>query len=883
MLNKSLKSIPYLLLSVLLILFVVIYVSTAGVPGMWLDELSVRYDFSGRSWMQLLRFPMSLSYILCKVFDTAFFSDFAVRIPVLVGAGILAFCAYAAVAQFGSKAAGIACTCFVMFHPLFREYAQMNRFYIQGSGMMLLAWCLMQWALHNQKIGRWGCYAFFAFIAMHVWPWSVIWLGCISAYAGIMLLIITIRSKPPRIGRLLLQWLIIGMPLVLFALHYVLVPDLPDKRSGNMDGFWIAPVAFTLKYVATTTTEALRNVVDVPWIIWVFVASLFIALVRRRFDLLAFAAATLITWYVVVHICNNGHAVVMPKRIMFVYLNATVCMTAGGAILMHIFQKFFAKHALVYDITRFAAYVLVAALLTWYCWDRAILTYYGNQRDHGPAFKLCGQALRLRACPNASVLILEDGSGMYWGMLAYAKNKAQFGQLTFNALWTSNGQIITSNDVERLIQVGHQVWIVAPENGIEHNYRQVLTHKALRLPMGFDLWWIEPRFETMSVAQKTQETRKWVVDLAAYMKPLEISMHDFTNMVQRMPDAQFTETLPLLLKRDYGNLERCGAFALLCAQYILDDAAIAALTAPLKFSSRHTSMYEAIADNLVAISADFPPARKNKYVQKALECLQGAKRRSSDTAQRSYDVLSVACRVDAKRFVPPVAALISSINGLTLHVVFQPTTSTTAYALSVPTNATMQLYGASSLRSHLTTNGFASNGAWLSYTNTCAIPQTGSMSFIVMMRPPTNNVLQVPVGQGQGRSVSDSPWFIAFYPEQCITFMMEFVENNTNNYEIRTSFPWRKTWNSQWLVFIATYDAQRHSINLYKNDVLIGSSIVNADAVRNVLNNPLTIGSLQGSYPFHGDIREIALVNRAMSQKEITQLLMTHSECRSAE
>ena len=104
--------------------------SRAGVPAMWLDELSVRCAFATKPLSTLLKSPVSLSYILCKFFDGIYYNDFFVRIPMIIGGLMIVLGTYWTVAQFGSRYVGVLAAWSILWYPLYTGHVLKNRFYI---------------------------------------------------------------------------------------------------------------------------------------------------------------------------------------------------------------------------------------------------------------------------------------------------------------------------------------------------------------------------------------------------------------------------------------------------------------------------------------------------------------------------------------------------------------------------------------------------------------------------------------------------------------------------------------------------------------------------------------------------------------------------------
>jgi hypothetical protein len=872
-----------------LVCFLWAIASRAGIPAMWLDELSVRYAYATKPLATLLRSPVSLSYLLCKWSDWIAPTDLSVRIPILAGALLVLLGTYATVTQWGNRYIAVAATWVVLWHPLFADYALQNRFYIPGTGLMLVAWAAAVAAFRAQTAWHWAGYAALAFLTAHMWPWGSPWIGLIAAGFGIAQTVRCWERRRVRgeVWRWLLALIMLGTPVALFLVHYLYGRGAVLSIGTTNDAWWHAPKAITATYLC----EMVRLGLEPLWqqqgeaLTVALLTSVFVVAFARRWEALLFAAFSVFTWALAVHMCNKAQVDPIPRRLMFLQIQAVILLFSGPAAVCGMAHErcmrvMAGRRGAVWGFSVIVA-VGVACWMWWYGADRMLQTHGDAALDHRLPFKQYGAAIRLRSAPGTHVVAHEDGRGITWAMQAYALGGDAGTNITLEPYWThvNGAHRFEASRARAYLTNAPPTWVIARPGVLPAETRDLISRASIRLPVEYEIWWCEPRFATMTSETKAQELKRLALDVNACLPPLDVPAYVMSNAIQRANAIDADALIRMVFAGRMRSREDCQAFARVLQQNDQDAWALKVMQAPLSYISRHPSMFEWVANNLLTLAGTAQEGKEALYRASALDCLCKAKRRGSPTAAQMAQVTATRLALDrAGSVVLTARPDFNDLPGRRVHAYFASPAvlgncEGDLFPLLVPPSAALMWIG------HGTNVNFTADGyhgtrdAYLRASLSDLYISTQSLSVLIVLRPPTNDVLQMLIGQGRGRSPSDSPWFLAFHPLQCVTFMMQFTDVARGNYELRVSYPWQKSWNHTWLFFAGTYDACARKVRLYLNGVLLGEQTVDAHSGRNILPVPLTVGSLMDcAYPFLGTIREIAVLDRPLTQRDLFKI-----------
>lgn len=835
------------LLTGVVIAFAWAIAARAGVAGMWLDELSHRCGYSGLPVGTLLRYPVSLSYLLTKVCDGIHWCDWSSRVPVVFGSLLVVLGTYWTVAQCGSRYVGVVAAWMVLWHPHFTAVALQNRFYSLGAGLMLCTWVLAVRAGRERTRTTLLVYSAVAFIAMHAWPWGAPWVAGTSALMTYLLIVEEWRQ--PRAEqywwRVLNNILIAWLPVVFFGIHYLSMSGQVQSVSKTAnDGFWREPQIFSPGYIRETVRAVVQPLFECSgdYLLVVLMASLGLIVLFEPMPMGAFALLTYAVWGVAVHMCNQAQVVPIPRRTVFTQIHTVVLWCAGWSVLAGRVAAWkgwawLRQRRAAYWMAHASGACILAAALLYYGWDRMILTRGMQALNHGPAHRAMAAVIRRHAVTGARVISLEDGNGVGWGVTAYVVRPApRRADLAHDIRYVRFSRLPDVDELQSMSAQHTQVWVVGESRQLPATTRAELERSGLRLPFEYDVWWYEPAIAAWDVSQRMARLRAMVSELVFEVRPLDITADEMTNFLARCSDDDFARHLRMLLVRRVNDKDQAYAFAEVLSRYGLHATAIRAACSPLWFGSRHTSMYEWIAGRLRELAARVPEAARDQYEMAAEACLRAAVRRGSPTAATSLNQSLIQQRATAVRLRAPATPVLYTARGLRYHAYFGDNTA----ALPFVTNLPML--------------DRADNLTAIALVHTTPVPD-----------------VQIPLGQGYGSSNSNSPWFLVLAPSQNHAgFAMQFVGHG----EVRAGYPWQPEWSNAWVCLAGVYDASKRRVRLHVNGVCLADAEAPANALRITLGLPLGVGALSnGGYPLHGTLREAAIYNRALSERELRRML----------
>lgn len=834
------------LLSGVVVAFAWAIAARAGVAGMWLDELSHRCGFSALPLGTLLHYPVSLSYLLTKLCDAVHWSDWSSRVPVVVGSLLVVLGTYWTVAQCGSRYVGAAAAWVMLWHPNFTAVALQNRFYSLGAGLMLCAWALAVRVAREPSRAALLAYSAVAFIAVHAWPWGAPWVAGTSALLGYLLVLAEWRK--PRAER---HWwrvnndlMIVGLPIILFALHYLAIGgEIQSVGKVRNDGFWREPQIFSAAYIRDLLHAVLQQMSDLnsAYLLALFMASVAVILLLQPIPMGVFALLTYAVWGAAVYMCNQAQVVPIPRRIVFTQIHVVVLWFAGWSVLVGRMAAWagwawLRQRRTAYWAAHVTGACLLAGVLLYYGWDRMILTRGSQALNHGPAHRAWGAVIRRHTRPGARVIALEDGNGIGWGITAYTLRPQPQPALDCAVRYLQFSPPLEATELQQLVQQHTQVWVVGETWRLPVSTRAELERSGLRLPFEYDLWWYEPTIAAWDVSQRTARVREIVKELVLEVQPLDITTGEMTNFLARCTDDDFLRHLHMILVRRINDKDQAYAFAELLSKYGLHETAIRAACSPLRFTSRHTSMYEWIAGRLRELATRVPEEAREQYEAAAQACLRAAVRRGSPTAAPTLTQALTKQRAAATRLRAPETPALRASRGLLYH----------AYCGDSPPDMPFM-------------------------TNLPALDRAPHLTVIALVRTTRAHDVQIPLGQGYGSSSSNSPWFLVLAPSQNHAgFAMQFIGHG----EVRAGYPWQPEWSNAWLCLAGVYDASKRRVRLHVNGVCLADAEAPANAPRITLGLPLGVGALSnGGYPLQGTVREVAIYNRALSERELRRML----------
>lgn len=837
----------WVLLSGVVLAFAWAIAARAGVAGMWLDELSHRCGFSSLPLSTLLRYPVSLSYILTKACDTLHWSDFSSRLPVIIGSLLVVLGTYWTVAQCGSRYVGVAAAWMMLWHPNFTAVALQNRFYSLGAGLMLCTWALAIRAVREQSRITLLAYSGVAFLGMHAWPWGAPWVAGTSALMAYLLAVAEWRR--PRAER---HWwrvgnniLIVFLPVVFFGIHYLSMSGQVQSvaKSGN-DGFWREPQIFNPGYILETVRAVVQALFECSgdYLMVVLMLSIGLILLLQPMPMGAFAVLTYAVWGVAVHMCNQAQVVPIPRRTVFTQIHTVVVWCAGWSALAGYIAAWpgwerLRQRRAAYWAAHIMGACLLAAALLYYGWDRMILTRGSQALNHGPAHRAVAAVIRRHAVTGARIVSLEEGNGIGWGVTAYVLRPApRRDDLVHDIRYVRFSRLPGVEELQSMAAQHTQVWVVGESWRLPAATRAELERSGLRLPFEYDLWWYEPAIAAWDVSQRTARLREIVKELVLEVQPLDMTADEMTNFVARCTDDDFARYLHMILVRRINDKDHAYAFAELLSKYGLHGTAIRAACSPLRVTSRHTSMYEWIAGRLRELATRVPEEARERYEAAAHACLIAAVRRGSPTAAPTLNQTLTKQRATAVRLHAPEVPALHTARGLLYHAYFGEGTPDLPFV-----------------------------------TNLLVLDRAANLTALALVRTTPAPDVQIPLGQGYGSSSSNSPWFLVLAPSQNHAgFAMQF----TGHGEVRAGYPWQPEWSNAWLCLAGVYDASKRRVRLYVNGACLADVEAPANAPRITLGLPLGVGALSnGGYPFQGKLQEVAIYNRAVSERELHRML----------
>jgi len=820
----------------------------AGVAGMWLDELSHRCGFAGKPLSQLLRYPVSLSYILTKLCDAIYWSDFSSRLPVVLGSLLIVLGTYWAVAQCGSRYAGIAAAWVMLWHPYVTSVALQNRFYSLGAGLMLCGWVLAVKAAREGRRGLVLAYSAVAFLTAHAWPWGAPWVAGVTALLAYLLVRAELQRAPAERNwwRVANNVIIASVPVFLFAVHYLAIGgEVHSVSKTANDGFWREPQVFSPAYAVEFVRAIVQPIADGSgdYLLAVLMASLALILWLQPLPMGAFALLTYAVWGAAVHLCNQAQVVPISRRIVFTQVHTVVLWFAGWSALAGRVAAWpgwerLRRHRGAYWAAHAAGTCLMIAFMLYYGWDRMILTRGMQALNHGPSHRAWSAVIRRHARPGARVIAIEDGNGIAWGIFAYTLRPHPRPALEHDVRYVQFSRLPDAVELTQLAGVHSQIWLVAGSGRLPYATRVELERSGLCLPFEYDLWWYELAMAGWDVSQRTAHIRAVVSQLMLDVPPHDITADEMTNLLARCSDADVQRQLRLLLVRRIEDKDDAYAFAQLLSSYGMHATAIKAARSPLYFRSRHTSMYEWIAGRLLDLTQRVPEDVRAMYAEAACACLRAAVRRGSPTAVPALRQLHTQQRAATVRLQAPSAPVLRGARGMIFHFYHDGATPFAPFTTNLP-----------------------------------VLNRTASFTAIAILDPAEEHAVHIPLGQGYGSSPSNSPWFLILAPAQNHAgFAVQFAGRG----EMRAGYPWQPEWSNACLCLAGVYDAPTQRVRLYVNGTCLADLEAPARVPRITLPLPLGIGALSnGAYPLHGSLREAAIYDRALSERELQRMLRT--------
>lgn len=812
---------------------------------MWLDELSHRCAFAGKPVGELLRYPVSLSYLLTKLCDSIYWHDGMSRLPSVLGAVLVVLGAYWTVAQCGCRYVGVVAAWAVLWNPYFSSVALQNRFYSLGAGLMLCVWALGRRVARQISRGLVVGYSVVSFLAMHAWPWGAPWVAGVNLLLTYELVVREWQRPPAQRNwwRCVNDELLIWMPVIFFGLHYVLIGGEVHSISKTAnDGFWRAPQTFTVSYVREMLISSWQGAVQLepPYLMAAFAISMTLLLLLRPLAGGAFAVLTLAVWAAAVYFCNQARVVPIPRRIVFTQIHATLLLFMGWSALADQLTQWGGWDGLrTRRLWWWVVHVLVAALvgcgMLVYGWDRMIVTRGREALNHGPAYKAMAAIVRRYAVRGACVVSLEDGNGVAWGVTSYViRPRPARNDLVHHIRYLQFSQLPDVTELQAMAAVHTQIWVVGDSRRLPAATERELERSGVCFPFEKNVWWYEPAIATWDTPQRIQHIRMVIVRLVQEMPPVDISAHAMTNLLALCSDEDLQRHLRLLLARRAQDKDEAFVFARLLSRYGLHDAAIRAVQSPLYCNSRHTSMYEWIAGRLIELACTVPRDARHHYIAAAQACLRAAIRRGSPTASATLQALTMEGEIVRKKISPRPQPVLGRARGLLWHTSFDHNVSVTPLTTNLP-----------------------------------ALNRARSFTAIVLVRCSATDI-QIPLGQGYGSSCSNSPWFLVVSPPQNhVGFAVQFVDHG----EQRVGYPWQPQWTNAWLCLAGVYDDVHRCVRLYVNGMCLGVAEA-PPGPRITLDLPVGVGALShGGYPLHGNLAEAAIYGRALSDREISRLL----------
>ena len=823
--------------------------SRAGIPAMWLDELSVRCAYATKPLSTLLKSPVSISYILCKFLDGIYCNDFFVRIPMIIGGLMIIFGAYWTVAQFGSRYVGVLAAWSILWNPIFTKHVLKNRFYILGTGFMYCSWALAVWALRKNNLLSWGIYAFVAFIAAHIWPWNAPWIGLVAVSFSLPV-VLNSWKKNNLINSLIASFkklFLLGLPVLLFGFHYVLMSGkIESIAKSDNDSNWKEPVDIGINYILEVLREALQPLytVNVEYLLFILIVGILIVALLREWKLLAFAACTIVVWLAAVYMCNQTNIVPIPRRIMFSRFNFVIVLFGCFSVFIKYLSQLITwdairnKRKIYFSLHIFiGVFILLAGLL--YGWDKMIVTHGKVTFNHGPAFNIYGQIIKDNISSNACIIVQRDGWGIGWGIESYAIKPANF-NVYVKTYWpyAYSTDRLSKKSLQSYLKKYSQVWVVSPPRYINRDVADILNKNGVKIPFEHNIWLCEKKCENLNPNQKNDWIRKLMFNLNIKFPPFDLSENAMSNLIVRLSDTEIDNNFLLLMNkraRIHGDNFKLSD---LLAKYDFHDEAIKAVEAPIYFQSRRTYLYESLGKRFLDMSKKFSGNAKIKYQNAALECYKSALVRNSSTAINKFNEISNIIRMN------------KGIKNVPKDFVFDGKDDVLFQAMCP---------------------NFKDTSTRFSYTNTAKFASAKSISIAALFNTSSNTVLNIVIARGKGRSNADSPWWLSILNNGLQTqFVMQFINENSEHFEERLTASWDNNWNENWHCFVGTFDDESKKMSFYIDGHLVNSKKLAKDVKRNITDVPLTIGCLVGEgYPFKGQISEVAIYNKALSPNKI--------------
>ncbi len=844
------KTICWILLLGIIVAYFWAIASRAGIPAMWGDELSVRCIFATKPLSTLLKSPVSLSYILCKFFDGIFYNDFFVRIPMIAGGLMIVIGTYFAVSQFGSRYVGILAAWSILWHPLFTSHVLRNRFYILGTGFMYCSWAVAVWALRKNNFLAWGIYAVVAFIASHIWPWNAPWIGLIAVSFALPVIIKSwgnknlIKSLTSSFQKLFL----LGLPVILFGIHYLYASGKIESisKSGN-DSFWKKPVDIGINYVFDILREALQPLfpVNVEYLLLILIVGILIAAILREWKLLVFVVCTVVVWLVAVYMCNQTNIVPISRRIMFSRLNFIIvifgCLSVFVKYLSQLkFCNIIRKKRKLYFSLHILSGVFILSIGLLYGWDKMITAHGKVTFNFSHPFNTYGQIIKDNISSNAYIVVQEDGTGLAWGVDAYAVKPANLTNVEIKTFWSRaySHHRISKKTLEKHLKKYSQVWFISSPSYINKDIADILNKNAVKIPFNHNIWLCEKKFEKMNSNQKNDWIRNLMLEVNEKLPPLDVYKNAMSNLIVRLSDAEIKNNFLLLMNQRVRRQRDNYKLADLFAKYGFHDDAIKSVMSPIYFLSRQTYIYEALGKKLLDMSKTFPSDTKNKYQMAALKCYKSALLRNSPTALNKLNEIRNIIRMN------------NGIKNEPDKIIFDENKSTIFHALCQNKENT---------------------NSKLTYTNIQKFVSAKSISVAVLFNTSTNTNLNIIVGRGKGSSDADSPWWLSLLNKGKHTqFVMQFINGKSKHFQHRLTARWNNIWNDNWHCFVGTFDNDKKKMCFYIDGFIVNSKKFDKDVKRNATDVPLTIGCLfNGYFPFKGKIREVAIYSKALPAKKI--------------